>query len=159
MQNVEFVQELVKKVENYFAENDWHYEYDEQYSEFEAGITLKCKLKSTRMRVRCLEGGISFNFSLSIGTDDENEQQVMEYITRANFGLNNGGFQLNLDQNYIIYHTYLLCTDIPTSEAIDRNVFTGVQMLERYGNELLAVMFGMKNAKDAIETAEGTARG
>lgn len=159
MEKNEFLQELVRRVENYFKENDWHCEFDERYNEFEAGITLKNKLKSTRMRLRCCEDGLSFDFSILIGTDDENKGEVMEYITRANYGLKNGGFQMNVDQNYITYHTFLLCTDIPSNDAIDRNIWTGVNMLNRYGNELLAVIFGMKNAKDAIEAAEGTARG
>lgn len=159
MQNVDLTQELVKKVESYFVDNNWNYEYNDRYCVFEAGVSLKCKLKNTRMILSCSEGGISITFTVNIGTDDENELQVMEFITRANYGLNNGGFQMDLDGNRIQYHLYLLCTDVPENSAIDRSIFTGMAMLERYGNELLAVMFGMKNAKDAIVAAEKSARG
>lgn len=145
---------LVEKVENYFNENDWNYEYDERYSVFKAGVTLRCKLKSTRMVIICKDNGITAQMPLSIGTDDENEIQVMEFVTRANYGLTYGGFQMNLDDNRIDYTLFLPCEDVPTGAAIERLIGTGIYMLNRYGNELLAVIFGMKSAKDAIDAVE-----
>jgi hypothetical protein len=146
---------IVEKVENYFNENGWNnYEYDERYCIFKAGVGLHCKLKRTDMRVHCLDVGITFHFPISIGTDDENEIQTMEFITRANYGLRYGGFQMNLDNNSIEYMVFVPCEDEPTMAAINTALRTGLSMLERYGDELLAVMFGMKNAKDAVEAVE-----
>ncbi len=146
---------LVEKVESYFNENDWHsVEFDERYSVFQAGVSLHCKLKSTRIRVFCRDNGIKVQFPISIGTDDENEVQVMEFITRANYGMNFGCFQMDLDDNHVEYVMFLPCEDVPTGSAIHSMLMTGLYMLDRYGDELLAVMFGMKNAKDAVEAAE-----
>lgn len=146
---------LIEKVENFFNEKGWNsYEYDEARSLFRVAIGLRCKLKSTRMLIRCRDTGITFQFPLSIGTDDENEIQVMEFVTRVNYGLANGSFQMDLENNYIEFAMYLPCEDVPTVGAIDRAISTGLYILERYGDELLAVMFGMKNAKDAVEAAE-----
>ncbi len=146
---------LVEKVENYFNENDWHgVDFDERYSVFQAGVSLHCKLKSTKIRVFCRDNGIKVQLPISIGTDDENEVQVMEFITRANYGLNYGGFQMDLDDNDIYYVMFLPCEDVPTTAAIHTTLMTGLAMLDRYGDELLAVMFGMKNAKDAVAAAE-----
>ena len=158
MEEVSLKELLVEKVENYFNEQNWNYEYDERYSLFRAGVSLRCKLKSTRMIILCKDRGIKVQFPISIGTDDENEIQVMEFVTRANYGLTNGGFQMDLDNNCIEYSLYLPCEDVPTVTAIDRTVMLGLYMLERYGDELLAVMFGMKNAKDAVEAAERKGR-
>ncbi len=150
---------LIEKVENYFNDNDWNnYEYDDQYSIFRAGINLRCKLKSTRMMIVCLDGGLLFHFPISIGTDDENEIQVMEFVTRANCGINFGGFQMNVDNNSIDYTMYIPCEEIPNYNLIDRAISTGIHMLNVYGDEMLAVMFGMKSAKDAIEAAEAKTR-
>ncbi len=145
---------LVEKVENFFNEDSWNYEYDEKYSVFTAGITLKSKLKNTKMMVVCKNNGITFRFPLSIGTDEESELQVMEYITRANCGLNYGCFWMNLDENRVEFVTFLPCEDVPTFNAIKQAIMLGLYMLDRYGDELLAVIFGMKNAKDAVEAAE-----
>ena len=146
---------LVTKMESFFTENDWRsYEFDERYSVFKAGISLSSKLRSTRMYVICKENGISFSFDVNIGTDDECEVQVMEFVTRANNGLTFGSFQMDLDKNNIQYVLFIPCDDVPSNGLIDRTIGTGVSMLNRYGNELLAVMFGMKNAKDAIEEVE-----
>jgi hypothetical protein len=61
---------------------------------------------------------------------------------------------MNLDNNSIEYTVFVPCEDEPTMAAINTALRTGLSMLERYGDELLAVMFGMKNAKDAVEAAE-----
>lgn len=151
---------LVQKVENYFNDNEWnHYEYDEQYSVFRAGITLKCKLKRTNMNIICREGGLLFQFPVSIGTDDENESQVMEFIIRANNGTLLGGFQQDLDRNEINYSIYIPCEEVTNYKMIDRAISHGLYMLNEYGDELLAVMFGMKSAKEAIEAAEARSNG
>lgn len=151
---------LVAKMENFFVENDWKsYEYNEGYSTFEAGVTLKCKLKSTRMYVSCRDNGLSFRFAVNIGTDDSCETQAMEFVTRANNGLTFGGFQMDLERKTIEYVTFIPCDDVPSNGMIDYAIFIGISMWNRYGDELLAVIFGMKNAKDAIEEAERKMRG
>lgn len=158
MEKTNLKQGLIEKVESYFNENDYRYEYDETYSFFRAGIGLNCKLKSTRMLIRCLDTGISYRFPVSINTDDENEIQVMEFVTRANCGLINGSFRMDLDDNTIEYYIFLPCEDVPSFDAIERSIMLGVYMLSQYGDELLTVMFGMKNAKDAVEAVESKAK-
>lgn len=146
---------LVQKVENYFNDNEWnHYDFDEQYSMFRAGINLRCKLKETKMRIYCREGGLVFYFPVSIGTDEESIVQVMEFITRANNGTIFGGFQLDIERNELNYCIYIPCEENTTYAMIDRAIRHGLYMLNEYGNELLAVMFGMKSAKDAVEEVE-----
>ena len=150
---------LVAKVESFFAEEDWGYSFDERINGFKAGISLRSKLRQTDMYIICKDDALRFSFTISVGTDEENEIPVMEFITRANYGLNYGGFQMNLDRNYIEYTLYLPCEDVPSNTMIGRTIFTGINMLNHYGNELLAVMFGMKSAQDAIEEVENKGRG
>lgn len=147
-------QELVKKVESCFINNDWSYSYDERYCMFETGFNLQCKLKNAKLTIRCYDNGISVTTYLSIGSDEENQLQTMEFITRANYGLRVGNFQMDLDSNDIVYKAYHICTDVPEESVITQMIGTCNAMLDRYGNELLAVMFGLKNAKDAIAAVE-----
>lgn len=150
---------LIQKVENYFNDNDWsHYEFDEQYSMFRAKINLRCKLKKTEMFVYCRTGGMLFRFTIGIGTDEENKLQVMEFVTRVNSGAVLGSFQMDIDENNILYSIYIPCEENTSYSMIERAITHGLFMLDEYGDELLAVMFGMKSAKDAIETVESRAR-
>jgi hypothetical protein len=146
--------EIVKKVESYFTSEEWNYEFDEGSGAFRAGASIPCKLKNTRLLIICRDNGIMARMSISIGTDDENEIQVMEFITRANHGLTYGSFQMDLDNNAIEYVIYMPCEDVPSESAIHRMITTGIFMLQKYGDALLSVMFGMRNAKDAVEEAE-----
>lgn len=146
---------LIQKVDNYFNDNEWnHYEFDDQYSLYRAGINLRCKLKDTKMHIYCREGGLMFHFPVNIGTDDENAVQVMEFITRVNNSIALGCFQLDLDRHELNFTIYIPCEENTTYAMIDRAIRHGLYMLNEYGNELLAVMFGMKNAKDAVAEVE-----
>lgn len=158
MEEIGLKELLIQKVENYFNDEEWnHYEFDEQYSVFKANITLKCKLKNTEMFVQCLPTGLLFQFSVCIGTDEENELQVMEFVTRANNGAVLGCFQMDMDNHNLFYAIYIPCEENTSYSMIDHAITQGVYMMNTYGDELLAVMFGMKSARDAIETVESRA--
>lgn len=154
MAEINLKQGLIEKVESNLNKLNCTYDFDETYSVFSTELPLMCKLKNTHMLIICRDDGVSFRFSVSMNTDDENVIQVMEYVTRVNDTLLDGGFRMDLDRNTIEYSIFLPCEDVPTHNAIERNMSIGLKVLHKYGDELLAVMFGMKNAKDAVEAAE-----
>ena len=82
----------------------------------------------------------------------------MEFVTRVNSGAVLGSFQMDIDENNILYSIYIPCEENTSYSMIERAVTHGLFMLNEFGDELLAVMFGMKSAKDAIETVESRAR-
>lgn len=138
------------------GKNQKDYKYDERLCCFEKEIILKCKLKSTCMRIIIDDDvGVAFKFPVGITTDDGNVMRTMEFITRANFGQDFGGFRMDTDNNYVEYAVYIRNMDPTTvySTFLDA-MELGARMVERYGDELLEVMFGRKNAKDAVEAAE-----
>lgn len=148
---------LIQKVENYFNDIEWPYEFDEQYSRFKVLVNLNCKLKITEMFVLCHTNGLMFHFGVRIGTDEENELQVMEFITRANNAAALGCFQMDMDNHDLLYAIFIPCEENTSYSMIESVITHGLYMLNTYGDELLAVMFGMKSAKDAIETVESRA--
>ncbi len=162
MANGQMKEQLITKMENFFSDDSWKsYEYDERYSVFQAGINLPdtCKLKNTNMYAECRENGLFFRFTINIGTDDNCEREVMEYITRVNNTLVYGAFQMDVDRNNVEYAMFLPCEDVPSNDLIDATIITALSTMNRYGNELLAVIFGMMTAKEAFETVQERLRG
>lgn len=147
---------LVEQVETYLNGNDWNFEYDDSHSVFKMGFSVKNKLKGAKIFIICRETGVSFWFVLNLSGDEATAQEVMEFLTRANYGLVNGAFEMDLDDYEIRYRIYLSCEDVPSTDLLDRQIDTGLYMLKRYGDELLAVLFGMKSAADAIKAAESS---
>ena len=81
--------------------------------------------------------------------------QVAEYLTRANFGLRNGNFELDYSDGEIRYKTFVDCEDLLPSAAVLRDAVTiPVDMFDRYGNGLMSVVLGVRTPEEAIQDAE-----
>lgn len=152
MEDTNLKQMLVEKVENYLNNNDHRYEYDETHSVFRTGgFALKCKLQMSQVMIACRDDGIMFLSSVNTRTDDDTEIQVMEFLTRANYDFLRGRFRMNLDMKTIEFYVFLPCEDVPSYEAIEESFLYGLGAVNQYGDELLAVVHGMKSAKDAYD--------
>lgn len=80
---------------------------------------------------------------------------MAEYLTRANYGLRDGNFELDFSDGEIRYKVFHSSIDgVPSKELIKNAVYIGLWMLERYGNGLLSVMFGIQTPAEAIEESE-----
>lgn len=155
MDKQEVMKNTVRVIEGFFADEDWTYEYEEEKMVFRTGVNLDNKLKSTRIFIRVAEQGVSVLSTINMKADKECLQQVAEYLTRANYGLRDGNFELDFSDGEIRYKVFHSSIDgVPSKELIKNAVYIGLWMLERYGNGLLSVMFGMQTPAEAIEESE-----
>jgi hypothetical protein len=81
---------------------------------------------------------------------------VAEYITRANYGLRIGNFEMDYSDGEVRYKSSLDFEDEDlTPNLIRRAIYPAVHTLDFYLPGLLAVMYGNKTPQDAIATVEG----
>lgn len=80
---------------------------------------------------------------------------VMELVTRANFGLPVGNFELDLDDGELCFKTSLDLEDVVLTEAMCRNLIdTNLMVTSVYYEALLAVISGEAEPAEAIEAVE-----
>ena len=81
---------------------------------------------------------------------------VAEYLTRANFGLALGNFELDMDRGVVGYKTtHLIERSVPLSEStIAHTVIANLAMMDRYLPAMLAVVSGQATPQQAVEQAE-----
>jgi len=122
---------------------------------FTLGVNLKCKLGDTQMRVRV---GTDYFYTLAyvkMNASEDVRHEAAEFITRANYGLKNGNFEMDFNDGELRYKSYNNCDGILPSEAIIRDsLVIPALMIDRYGDGLISVLFGMQSPKDAIEAIE-----
>lgn len=81
--------------------------------------------------------------------------QVMDFITRANFGLATGNFEMNLLEGTVRFKIGIDFTNSELSKPMIRaNIRSAMDVVEQYGDSLLEVMKGKKTPEKAIEEAE-----
>jgi hypothetical protein len=80
---------------------------------------------------------------------------VAEFLTRANYGILVGNFELDLRDGEVRYKASLAFRDVPlTHPMIAQCLYPAVQTLDQYLPGLLAVGFGDTDPEAAIATVE-----
>ena len=94
---------------------------------------------------------------LRIKASEDVRAAVAEYITRANYGLKLGNFEMDFRDGEIRYKAYDMTSETeeaPDEEVIRRCIYVGGAMVSRYGDPLLKVMFGFAEPEEAVAEAE-----
>jgi hypothetical protein len=85
---------------------------------------------------------------------------VVEFITRANYGMRIGNYELDYSDGEVRYKSSINFEDEElTVEAIRNAVYPAVQTSDRYLPGLLRVSFGGATPLEAIEEIEGSSDG
>jgi hypothetical protein len=81
---------------------------------------------------------------------------VAEFLTRANYGLILGNFELDYEDGDIRYKTSIDVVDDRLSPELIRNiVYTNVIVMDRYLPGIMQVIYGQVSPADAIREVEG----
>ena len=152
--------EMAEKVQDYMDGMGWKYgfKFDEERPQISAGVNLDCKLQSLQLRFLFSRDGYCVLGTIRLNADEETRPLVMEYLTRANYGLRNGNFELDLRDGEVRYKLFVPgrhLDDLP-GDLIKDSIMLPPTMVDRYGNGLLAIMMGVTtDVEGEINKAEG----
>ncbi|MDI3283127.1 YbjN domain-containing protein [Polyangium sp. 15x6] len=84
--------------------------------------------------------------------------ELAEFVTRANFGMGDGNFEMDFDDGSVRFKVALDYTDEPLSALLVRNmIFDAMDTTEVYADALARVIAGKAKAKTAVRAAEKAA--
>ncbi|MBR0278490.1 MAG: hypothetical protein IJQ75_00725, partial [Synergistaceae bacterium] len=88
--------------------------------------------------------------------DDKNVMKEMsDFICRANYGLRNGNFELDMTDGELRYKTFVDCDGItPSEEIVKGSIIIPAMMFDRYAPGMLDIMFKGSTAEEAIAKCE-----
>ncbi|MBQ9099013.1 MAG: hypothetical protein IJY50_06245 [Clostridia bacterium] len=153
-----YSQAIYDKIEEYFQEFGWKYRFVEDKEYFRAGFNIDCKLGETTLMVRPRDTFYTVHATIKVNADSDCRLAVAEYLTRANYGLNWGNFEMDMNDGEIRYKILVDCGDhcecLPSNTVFENSIVLAVQMMKKYGDGLLAVMYGFKTPEQACKDAE-----
>lgn len=146
-------------VENYFETDNLKYEPFDENNVARTGFGIKTKFGHVDVLFIAYDSNLVINALIPLKAEDESERmKVGEFLLRANDGLKTGCFDFDFDTGRISYRVSIFCgrDDFapPTYEQIDYAVLITVSTVQKYGNALMKVIFGLLEAKEAIEEVE-----
>jgi len=149
----EYNKALAQRMDEYLKSQNWNYDFNEEDGLFRFGMSLENKMNNCRMVVMIGEDLFTSYAISPVSADTDTMAQVANYLTRANYGLKIGNFELDYRDGEIRYKATLFCADtIPSLEIVERVTDMPFRMMEHYGGGLLNVLFG--NADPASEIAK-----
>lgn len=147
--------ELFETVVSFFEANDW------PTAQVESNTALQLAFQGENGQWACYaatnEESQEFVFySLCPVNVPENQRLAMaEFLTRANYGITIGNFEMNFDSGEINYKTSINVEGDQISISLVRQlVYTNVMVMDRYLPGIMAVIYGNVSPIDAIVQIE-----
>ena len=145
-------------VENYFQDEGFKFSGFDEKGIAKTGFKIKSKLGHADIIFLAQEDRLQLRSMLPIKADEETLAPVAEFLLRANYGMRLGCFDFDFRDGEISFRVTIYCgeeMEAPTHEQIDHSVDICLAMVQRYGDGLLKVLYGMKTPEEAIEEIEG----
>lgn len=147
-----------RAIERFLVQDDWKYTVNEEKEYIKMGINLNSKLKECSLLIDLRDDFYISYATINVEADEECRANVAEFLTRANYGMRWGNFELDMNDGEIRYKILVDCGDdcdcLPSPSVIKNSIYIPAQMMQKYGNGLLAVMYGFKTPAEAIKEIE-----
>lgn len=158
MKNRTYSKTIANTINRFLTEDDWHFSFDDQHGLFKFGLNLKGRIKKINYIVDVKDDEYVVYAISPLGADEDDEKMMTamaEFICRANYGLKNGNFELDMRDGEIRYKSFVDCEGItPTAEMIRNSIYCPASMFDRYSSGIVDIIFGNSTAKEAIAKCE-----
>lgn len=154
----DYSREVAAEIRNFLIADDWNFDFDEEKGIFRFGVNISGKLKHVNYFVPVHRDSYTVYAISPINADSDDSAAIREiaaFLSRANYGLRIGNFELDCDDGEIRFKVYTPCNDItPSREIVKASIVVPAMMFERYAPGILSVIFTGESADDAIKTCE-----
>lgn len=151
----DYNKDLANRIDEYLKSQNWRFKFDEDDGVFRFGMNLDNKMRTCNMVIQVGENHFTSYGCSPVGADADTMAAVNGFITRANYGLRHGNFELDLRDGELRYKNSLFCgNNIPAIEVVEQAVDISFLMWKRYGNGLLNVIFAAADPAQEIAKIE-----
>lgn len=144
--------EIIKK---YLDSNEWKYDCFEEDGVILSKINYKGVIGTVRLAIDVSDEYYKVYSIFNSTVESKYYNEIAEFLHRANYGLNDGNFELDYEDGEIRYKTYVRTdkTDLDI-DAVERSIFIGLAMIKRYGSGIIKIMLGEITPEKCIREIE-----
>lgn len=143
-------------VEKVLKKFGWKPEETEEEAAYRVDLrAYHIPLKAAHAVVRVDVERFIFLFTFRDRAAPKQRPEVAEFITRANFDMAIGNFELSYETGEVRFKSSVDFSHVGLSELLARNaILCAVDVVEAYGNQLAEVARGEKKGRAAVEEVE-----
>lgn len=140
----------------FFTADDWKFTEDHERDFLRLSFQGKDGSWRCVAHARETQEQLIFFSVVDIKIPSERRAEVAEFITRANYGIHIGNFEMDYSDGEVRYKTSIDFEGTEVTHALCKQmVYPNVFTMDRYLKGILAVAFGGKNPKQAVDESEG----
>ncbi len=139
---------MIDRVREHLESNGIRFNFEEERQIFRFGITTHNKIRSLNMVIHFTSQEMVVLAVCPLAADVASADEVMRYLTMANYGLRNGNFEMDLNDGEVRYKSYVNTEgydELPDCQ-IRKAVVIPVAMFDRFGDGLAALLMGFSDA-------------
>lgn len=144
--------EIKKAIETYLRDDDWHYTLDKESNVIRCGVNLNNRLQECKIIIDIRDDKYLVYGLINLNCDEAHKNEMAKLIAMINYGLIFGNFELDYSDGEVRYKTATNCKNsIPSNEIIEDSIMIPAFMFNRFGDAIIEVMFGIKDAQEAFD--------
>ena len=156
--DTKYSRDIAEAVRSFLADDGWKFDFDDERGIFKFATKINGKMKSVNYYIM-IHNDAYTSYAISPMKADQEDADVVknlnEFINRANYGLRNGNFEVDMRDGEIRYKVYVNCSGmIPSREVVKDSIIIPALMFERYSPGILGVLFSGTSAAEAIRQCE-----
>jgi hypothetical protein len=146
---------LIDLLEGFFQAESWEYQRLERRDVLRLGFTGSSGNWTCYAQTREAQRQVVFYSICPLRAPDGKRMLMAEFLTRANYGLILGNFELDLDDGEIRYKTSLDIEDAElTPMLLSHIVYANVTSMDRYLPGIIAVIAGSQTPLAAVTSID-----
>lgn len=152
--------DIAQAIDRFLTEDDWKYYFNAEKGVFRFGASIEGKMKKVQYTIGVNGDSYVVYASYPLGGDPEDKDlmaRLCEFITRANYGMKRGCFEMDWDDGEIRFKVFVDCDDsLPGREVIKNSVVCPGLVCNRYADGIIDVIFRDADAEEAVAKCEDT---
>ena len=146
---------ILDAVKQFLDEDDWPYSLMENNPVYKTGFEGKNGQFTCYAQERAEQQQFVFYSIFPVRVTEDKLAQVSEFITRANYGMIIGNFELDYTDGEIRYKTSVDVEDVDLVEPLVRHLmYANVLTMDRYFPGLMRVLYGGISPAEAVGEVE-----
>lgn len=156
---ISYSDKIAEAIHTHLRENEFKYNFNAERGAFDFIMGTGGMTKALIYHLLVHENGFTSSARCLLGPmggDEACLTTMAKYLTRVNYGLRNGNFEMDMDDGEINYKSYFCCRGLeaPTDEMVMEAIQCAAAMFDKYEAGILGILFNGMTDKEAYEHSE-----
>lgn len=149
-------EKIAGAIRDCLEKNELKFNFNESEGRFQFIVRLGGQVDMILCDIRVFDNAYVVYGVLPFKVLTEKFQPMAEFLTRVNYGLQHGNFEMDFTDGEIRYKSYVDCEDMTELSfvIVERSVYCPLAMLSKYGDGIIDIFLGNSTPEEACAKCE-----